>query len=54
MSKQFGAKVELRPGARGSFEVFANDHLVFSKLANGDFPEDRDVISFIEGVLNVT
>ncbi len=54
LSKQFGTKIELKPGARGSFEVFANDHLVFSKLASGDFPKDQDVISFIEGVLNVT
>jgi len=54
LSKQFGTKVELKPGERGAFEVFANEHLVFSKLATGDFPEDRDVIAFIEGVQNVT
>jgi len=40
-----GARVELVPGARGSFEVIAGEKLVFSKLATGRFPELDEVLA---------
>jgi selT/selW/selH-like putative selenoprotein len=44
----------LKAGERGSFEIFINNNIVFSKLQEDRFPESNEVVSFIEGVLNVT
>ena len=38
----------LKPGARGAFEVFKNDMLVFSKLELDRFPNDGEVIQLIK------
>ena len=54
LSNQFGDMVELKPGDRGAFEVFVNNQLIFSKLQEDRFPEHEEIISFIEGILNVT
>ena len=54
LSNQFGDMVELKPGDRGAFEVFVNNQLIFSKLQTDRFPEHEEIISFIEGILNVT
>ena len=54
LSTQFGNIVELKPGAKGAFEVFVNNQLIFSKLQTDRFPEHGEIVSFIEGVLNVT
>ena len=53
LNEQFGYKAELKPGTRGSFEVFLNNQLIFSKLQTGRFPEDNEIITFIEDLLNV-
>jgi selT/selW/selH-like putative selenoprotein len=36
---------ELVPGARGSFEVFKDGRLVYSKLSTGKFPLDQEVLT---------
>jgi len=55
LSNQFGDNiVKLKPGDRGAFEVFVNGQLIFSKLQTDRFPEHEEIISFIEGILNVT
>ena len=54
LSNQFGNTAELKPGDRGAFEVFVNNQLIFSKLQTDRFPEHEEIVSFIEGVLNVT
>jgi selT/selW/selH-like putative selenoprotein len=45
LQDRIGVKVELVPGARGSFEVIAGGKLVFSKLATGRFPEPDEVLA---------
>ena len=55
LSNQFGnTMVKLKPGDRGAFEVLVNGQLIFSKLQEDRFPEHEEIISFIEGILNVT
>ena len=54
LSNKFGDIIELKPGDRGAFEVFVNNQVIFSKLQTGSFPEHEEIISFIEGILNVT
>jgi selT/selW/selH-like putative selenoprotein len=41
-------QVELVKGARGSFEIFRDGTLVFSKLATGQFPaSEEDVVKLL-------
>ena len=55
LSDQFGDIIELKSGDRGAFEVFVNNQLIFSKLqTDRGFPDHGEIISFIEGILNVT
>ena len=55
LSNQFGNIVELKSGAKGAFEVFVDNQLIFSKLqTDRGFPDHGEIISFIEGILNVT
>ncbi len=54
LSDTFGYWAEITPGARGAFEVYINNNIAFSKLKEDRFPSDREVVEFIEGVLNVT
>jgi selT/selW/selH-like putative selenoprotein len=37
-------EIQLVKGARGSFEVYKDDALVFSKLATGQFPVSEDEV----------
>ncbi len=41
------AFIEIRPGAKGAFEVYKDDVLVFSKLKLDRFPNDGEVIQLI-------
>lgn len=45
---ELGIEATLRPGARGAFEVYADGRHVFSKLKEGRFPEDDEVLSLLE------
>ena len=45
--------VELKAGDRGAFEVFVNNQLIFSKLQLDRFPNDGEIVIFIENLLNV-
>ena len=55
LTNKFGNNmVKLKPGDRGAFEVYVNHQLIFSKLQKDRFPEHEEIISFIEGILNVT
>lgn len=40
--------VELRPGARGAFEVSVDGRSVFSKLTTGRFPEPAEIVAHLE------
>jgi selT/selW/selH-like putative selenoprotein len=54
LSNKFGEIVKLKPGDRGAFEVFLNNSLIFSKLKEDRFPDNQEIVLFMEGVLNVT
>ena len=54
LTNQFGNNiVVLKPGDRGAFEVFVNNQLIFSKLQLDRFPNDGEIVTFIENLLNV-
>ncbi|KAF7260935.1 hypothetical protein EG68_01833 [Paragonimus skrjabini miyazakii] len=42
-----GSAIQTQPGRSASFEITVNDVLVFSKLVNGDFPNEQAVIEQI-------
>jgi predicted Rdx family selenoprotein len=45
--ERFGAEVELIAGSGGVFDVVADGKKIFSKAAVGRFPEDGEIIKFI-------
>ena len=53
INDRFGYWAEIVPGARGAFEVYVNEQLIFSKLQSDRFPNENEVIEFIEGLENV-
>ena len=54
LTNQFGNNiVVLKPGDRGAFEVFVNNQLIFSKLQLDRFPNDGEIVTFIEDLLKV-
>ena len=54
LTNQFGNNiVELKPGDRGAFEVYVNHQLIFSKLQLDRFPNDGEIVTFIEDLLKV-
>ena len=54
LSNQFGDNiVKLKPGDRGAFEVYVNHQLIFSKLQLDRFPNEGEIITFIEDLLKV-
>ena len=53
LSNKFGYNVRLKPGDRGAFEVFVNNQLIFSKLQLDRFPNEGEIITFIEDLLKV-
>ena len=39
--------LELEPSSGGCFELRAGDDLIYSKLATGEFPDEKKVVSEI-------
>jgi len=50
---RFGILAEMRPSSGGVFEVTLNGSLIFSKKQLGRFPNDGEIVTFIEDVLKV-
>ena len=40
-----GHEAEAKPGGKGQFDVFVDDALLFSKHAEGRFPEHDEILS---------
>jgi len=40
-----GHTAEYKPGGKGQFDVFVDDVIVFSKHAEGRFPENDEILS---------
>ena len=54
LTNQFGNNiVVLKPGDRGAFEVYVDHQLIFSKLQLDRFPNEGEIITFIEDLLKV-
>jgi len=53
LDSKFGILAEMRPSSGGVFEVTLNGSLIFSKKQLGRFPNDGEVVTFIEDVLKV-
>ena len=54
LSSKFGINSDLIESAGGVFEIKANGHLIFSKKQLGRFPNQGEIIRFIEGLESVT
>ena len=39
--------LELEPSGGGCFEVSVNNELVYSKLATGEFPDERTIVDLV-------
>ena len=50
LSDEFGYWAEAVPGDRGAFEVYVNEQLIFSKLQQDRFPNDREIIQLIREI----
>ena len=44
---RFDVEPEVVEGARGSFEVYLDENRLFSKLAEGRFPEDDEILALV-------
>jgi selenoprotein W-related protein len=53
LNSKFGILAEMRPSSGGVFEVTLNGSLIFSKKQLGRFPNDGEIVTFIEDVLKV-
>ena len=53
LNTKFGILAEMIPTSGGVFEVTLNGSLIFSKEQLGRFPDDGEIVDFIEGVLKV-
>ena len=54
LSNKFGINAELIESGGGVFEVKANGHFIFSKKQLGRFPNQGEIIRFIEDLESVT
>ena len=50
----FGFSSELIESGGGVFEIRANGHLIFSKKKLNRFPEEGEIVKFIEDLQSVT
>ena len=53
LDSKFGILAEMRPSSGGVFEITLNGSLIFSKKQLGRFPNDGEIVNFIENVLKV-
>ena len=53
LDSKFGILAEMRPSSGGVFEVTLKGSLIFSKKQLGRFPNDGEIVNFIENVLKV-
>lgn len=47
LERRLGLEVKLVKGARGAFEILDGDQLLFSKLAEGRFPEESEALELL-------
>jgi selT/selW/selH-like putative selenoprotein len=45
---KLGAKVKLIQSGGGAFEISVDDKLIFSKLKEGRFPEEKEILNLIK------
>ena len=47
LKEKLQLETQLVAGGRGAFEVFAEDQLLFSKLNEGRFPEEQEMVDLL-------
>jgi len=47
LKKEYGVEADIQIGDPGSFEVYVNDELIFSRLEEGRFPSNEELIELI-------
>ncbi len=50
ISDTLGYWAEIVPGARGAFEVYVNNNIIFSKLKEDRFPNRNEVVELIDTI----
>ena len=53
LDSKFGILAKMKPSSGGVFEITLNGSLIFSKKQLGRFPNDGEIVNFIENVLKV-
>ena len=48
LDSKFGILAEMKPSSGGVFEITLNGSLIFSKKQLGRFPNDGEIVNFIE------
>jgi len=47
LKEQLQLETQLVAGGKGAFEIFNEDQLLFSKLNEGRFPEEQEIVDLL-------
>jgi len=48
LKKEYGVEADIQVGDTGSFDVYVNDELIFSRFEEGRFPTNEELIELID------
>ena len=48
LKKEYGVEAEIQVGDTGSFDVYVNDELIFSRFEEGRFPTNEELVELID------
>lgn len=48
LKKEFGVEADIQIGDTGSFDIYVNNELIFSKFEEGRFPTNEELIELID------
>jgi selT/selW/selH-like putative selenoprotein len=48
LKKEYGVEADIRTGDTGSFDVYVNGELIFSRFEEGRFPENEELVEIID------
>ena len=48
LKKEYGVEADIQVGDTGSFDVYVNDELIFSRYEEGRFPTNEELVELID------
>lgn len=48
LKKEYGVEADIQVGDTGSFDVYVNDELIFSRFEEGHFPTNEELVELID------